>query len=79
MTSTDPRARLTDEERRALAPDSLRRVRFAGENRDRGMTWTAPVDAQKAILERWRQWWSLGEKKPELPMVRHEDDGSWWY
>lgn len=73
------RARLTEDERRNLAADSARVVRFAGENRDLGMTWTAPADAQKAIIARWRAWWAMDAKKPALPIVPHEDDRTWWY
>lgn len=73
------RAKLTPEETRALAPDSLHQVRFAGEDRAQGMTWTAPVDAQRAILARWRMWWANGVRKPPLPMRTHADDSSWWY
>ena len=73
------RARLTEDERAHLAPDSMRVVRFAGENRDRGMTWTAPADAQKAILAKWRGWWDTDARKPVLPMVKHDDDRKWWY
>ncbi len=71
--------RFTPEEVVALKPDSLRVVRFAGENRDRGVTWTAPMDAQKAIFEKWRQWWANDERKPALPIVKHDDDSKWWY
>jgi hypothetical protein len=73
------RARLTEEERTFLAPDSTHGVRFAGEDRGLGMTRTAPADAQKAIFEKWRKWWSLDAKKPELPIVAHEDERTWWY
>ncbi len=73
------RARLNPDEQRYLDPDSSHRVRFAGENRDLGMTWTAPAEAQKAILAMWRAWWETAAKKPVLPMVRHEDDRKWWY
>ena len=73
------RARLTPDEQKYLAPDSSRRVRFAGENRDLGMTWTAPVQTQKAILALWRAWWETDAKKPALPMVKHDDDRKWWY
>jgi hypothetical protein len=72
-------AKLSADERAYLAPDSARVVRFAGENRDRGMTWTAPADAQKAILAKWRAWWDMDAKKPELPMVKHAADQKWWY
>jgi len=73
------RARLDADETKALAPDSLRRVPFAGENARLGMTWAAPADAQKAIIHAWRLWWSSDTRKPELPMKRHDDDRSWWY
>ena len=73
------RARLTEDERKYLEADSVRVVRFAGENRDLGMTWTAPAEAQKAIIARWRAWWAMDTKKPTLPIVPHEDDRTWWY
>lgn len=73
------RAKLTPEETRALAPDAQHAVRFAGESRDLGMTWTAPADAQRAILKKWADWWDQDVRKPRLPITRHEDDRSWWY
>lgn len=73
------RARLTEDERKHLEADSARVVRFAGEDRDPGMTWTAPADAQKAIIARWRAWWAMDALKPALPIVAHEDDRTWWY
>jgi hypothetical protein len=73
------RAKLKAEEARWLAPDSLRRVPFAGENAKLGMTYVAPADAQKAIIAHWRMWWASDAKKPELPMKRHDDDRTWWY
>ncbi len=73
------RAKLVAEERAALAPDTLRRVPFAGENAKLGLTWVAPADAQKAIIAAWRSWWASDVVKPELPMKKHDDDRSWWY
>ena len=80
LTFTAPtHAKLAGEERAALAPDTLRRVPFAGENAKLGMTWVAPADAQKAIIAAWRLWWASDVVKPELPMKKHDDDTSWWY
>jgi len=73
------RKRLTEEERKYLEPDSAGVVRFAGEDRGLGMTRTAPADAQKAIIARWREWWAMDTMKPALPVVPHEDDRTWWY
>jgi len=73
------RAKLAADELAALAPDTLKRVPFAGENAKLGMTWTAPADAQKGIIAAWRSWWDSDTRKPELPMKQHDDDRSWWY
>ena len=73
------RAKLDADETRWLAPDSLRRVPFAGESAKLGMTYVAPADAQKSIIARWRLWWASDAKKPDLPIVKHDDDRTWGY
>ncbi len=71
--------KLSADEKAWLAPDSLKRVPFAGENAKLGMTWVAPPDAQREIIRQWRLWWSSDTKKPELPIKKHDDDRTWWY
>lgn len=74
------RSRLGDEERRWLAPDSLGRMPFAGENAPRGMTWVAPRDAQREILDQWRRWWDGTSLSTKLPIVdRSKDKKDWWH
>ncbi|MFN8586533.1 MAG: hypothetical protein U0704_01940 [Candidatus Eisenbacteria bacterium] len=74
------RAKLRGEEREWLAPDSLGRVPFAGENAARGMTWVAPRDAQRDILEQWRQWWNGVSLSTRLPVRdRSGDPKDWWH
>lgn len=73
------RATLGADEARFLAPDSTRRVPFAGEYMERGITYVAPADAQKAIIDRWRKWWASDVKKPDLPIRKHDDDTKWWW
>ena len=73
------KARLRDEERRWLAPDSLGRVPFSAENAPRGMTWVAPRDAQRDILEQWRRWWDGVSLSTPLPVRdRSKDPKDWW-
>lgn len=74
------RARLGDEEKRWLAPDSTGAVPFAGENVARGMTWVAPREAQREILELWRHWWAGASLSLPLPVVdRSKEPKGWWY
>jgi hypothetical protein len=73
------KAHLAPDEAAHLLPDTLRRVRFAGEDAKLGMTWVAPADAQKAIIAAWRTWWANDEHKPNLPITKHTDDKTWWY
>ncbi|MBI5169039.1 MAG: hypothetical protein HZA61_06100 [Candidatus Eisenbacteria bacterium] len=74
------RARLGEEEKKWLAPDSTGAVPFAGENAARGMTWVAPRDAQRDILDQWRRWWDGISLSTPLPVKdRSRDGATWWY
>lgn len=74
------KSRLSDEEKKWLAPDSTAAVPFAGENAARGMTWVAPRDAQRDILEQWRRWWDGASLSTPLPVKNRSGDGAtWWY
>lgn len=74
------KAKLSDEEKKWLAPDSTGAVPFAGENAPRGMTWVAPRDAQRDILEQWRRWWDGASLSTPLPVKdRSREGATWWY